>query len=136
VRAIAELHRVLRTGGTLVVTLDNPFNPAIAIRNALPDGFRRATRMAPFAVGATCEPRTLRLMLEHSHLVGFVVSQVGAVFHAPRALVVLGGDALDRFAGATARRRYISFWTAFEALSRLPTRLLTGHFVAALARKT
>ena len=130
--AVGELHRVLQTGGTLIVTLDNPMNPAIAVRNAVPDSFRRATHLSPFVVGATCGPARLRSMLERA---GFEVAQVDAVFHAPRVMVVLGGHAIDRFAGPAARKRYTRFWTAFEALSRLPTRFVTGHFVAVLARK-
>jgi SAM-dependent methyltransferase len=130
--AMEELHRVLRRHGTLIVTLDNPLNPIIAVRNALPDGFRRATGMVPFAVGATCGPRELRVMLERA---GFEVNEVGAIFHAPRALVVLGGHAIDRFDSSAARRRYTRFWTAFESLGKLPSRFFTGHFVAALASK-
>jgi SAM-dependent methyltransferase len=131
--ALTELHRVLRSGGRLIVTLDNPFNPAVALRNVLPPGFLRRSGLAPFAVGATCGPRRLRAMLEDAH---FKVNRLGAVFHAPRVLVVLGGHALDRFAGPSAQLSYARFWTAFEALDRLPTRFLTGHFVAALAHRT
>lgn len=130
--ALKELHRVMRTGGTLLVTLDNPRNPVIAIRNALPERLRAASRMVPFAVGATCGPRQLRALLQQT---GFEVLRMGAVFHCPRVLVVLGGHVIDRFGDATAKRRYAKFWTAFEGLGKLPTRFLTGHFVAALARK-
>ena len=57
--AFGELHRVLRPGGSLLVTLDNPRNPVIALRNALPARLRVASRMVPFSVGATCGPRRL-----------------------------------------------------------------------------
>ena len=130
--ALRELHRVLRSGGTLLVTLDNPLNPVVAIRNALPERLRAASGMVPFAVGATCGPRRLSALLQQA---GFEVSRVGAVFHCPRALVVLVGHPIDDHGGATTKRRYVRLWTAFERLASLPTRFLTGYFVAALAHK-
>jgi SAM-dependent methyltransferase len=130
--ALEELHRVLRRGGRLLVTFDNPLNPVIAVRNALPERLRAATRMVPFAVGATCGPRRLRALLEQT---GFDVSRVGTVFHCPRLLVVLAGHLIDRHGGATTRRGYVRLWTGFERLASLPTRFLTGYFVAALAHK-
>ncbi len=36
VSALAELYRVLRSGGRLLLTLDNLANPVVALRNALP----------------------------------------------------------------------------------------------------
>ena len=35
-RAVAEIHRVLAPRGLFILTLDNPANPAVALRNALP----------------------------------------------------------------------------------------------------
>jgi SAM-dependent methyltransferase len=128
--ALHEIHRVTRRGGRLLVTFDNPANPVIAIRNALPERLRLASGMVPFAVGATCGPRRLRGLLEET---GFDVVKLGAVFHCPRLLVVLGGHLVDRHGSATVRQRYVRLWSAFESLGALPTRFLTGYFVAALA---
>jgi len=130
--ALNELHRVMRSGGTLLVTLDNPLNPVVAIRNMLPERFRAASGLVPFSVGATCGPRRLRAMLQQT---GFEVTRLGATFHCPRVLVVLGGHFIDRRCGPAGKRRYVRLWTAFEVLASLPTRFITGHFVAALARK-
>ena len=130
--ALGELHRVLRPGGDLIVTLDNPCNPVVAIRNALPESLRSASRLVPFAVGATCGPGRLRALLEQT---GFEVVARTAVFHCPRALVVLGGRLIDRHCSPATRHRYVRLFTAFEGLGKLPTRYLTGYFVAALAHK-
>lgn len=130
--ALAELNRVMRKGGTLLVTLDNPTNPVVALRNALPERLRAVSRLVPFAVGATCESRQLRELLEQA---GFDVTRMGAVFHCPRVLVVLAGHLVDRHENAAHRQKFVRLWSAFEKLASLPTRFLTGYFVAALARK-
>ncbi len=127
--AVRELHRVIRSGGHLLITLDNPVNPIVGFRNMLPDRLRRG--LFPYALGATLGPRRLRLLLEQS---GFDVLKAGAVFHSPRVLVVLGGRLVDR-RRATTKRRYADVWRSFEWLGALPTRYLTGHFVAVLARR-
>lgn len=130
--ALAELYRVLRPGGTLLITLDNAVNPVIAIRNALPERVRAATHLVPYAVGATTGPAGLRQLLERC---GFTVRTQSAVVHCPRLLAVLAGRLVDRHGGPVVRRRYTQVCTAFESLAALPTRYLTGHFVAALAVK-
>jgi SAM-dependent methyltransferase len=130
--ALVELHRVLRPGGTLLVTLDNPLNPVVAVRNALPERVRAATRLVPFAVGATYGQGGLGHLLEQT---GFEVKRRNAVLHCPRVIVVLGGDFVDRHGGPATKRRYVRLFTAFEGLAKLPSRRITGHFVAALALK-
>jgi SAM-dependent methyltransferase len=129
--AVRELHRVVRPGGHLLITLDNPLNPVVGLRNALPRSLHASTRLVPYSVGATLGPRRLRTVLRES---GFEVLRSDAVFHSPRMLVVLTGRVVDRL-GPVARRRFVRFWSTFEWLGHLPTRYLTGYFVAALARK-
>ena len=46
-RALGELRRVLRPAGRLVLTLDNPANPLIRLRNALPPDVARTNRTGP-----------------------------------------------------------------------------------------
>ena len=125
--AIAELAAALRPGGTLLITLDNPLNPLVALRNRIPRLLRRLGAI-PYDVGRTVGPRSLRRLLEAN---GLVVVRTGAMMHVPRpfAILVLW---LARVGGESFVVRPL---VGCERLDVLPTRYLTGQFVAALAVK-
>lgn len=132
ITSLRELHRVLRVGGQLLLTLDNPANPAIAVRNVLP--FRLVNRLGivPYFVGSTCGPRSLRRNLEQ---VGFQVLEVVSVMHSPRVLMVFLARILGSCAPLATQIRFLRLLMAMERLAELPTRFLTGHFVAARSMK-
>jgi SAM-dependent methyltransferase len=129
---LAELMRVLRPGGRLLVTVDNRTNPLVALRNSLPAGVRARTPLFPYPVGATCGARRLRRLLEET---GFEVAELTTIVHCPRVLAVAGGQLVDRRCHDGGKRRYARWLVRFEALEALPTRWVTGHFAAALALK-
>lgn len=126
-----EIYATLRPGGRLILTLDNLANPKIRLRNALPWSLLRRTGLVPYFVGASLGPRRLRRELAE---VGFEIEEVTAIMHCPRVLAVWVSR-LPLLAGPTARRRFLRLLSGFEILSRLPSRFLTGHFVAVLARR-
>ena len=129
--ALAEIHRVLDDGGELLLTLDNLMNPLVAIRSVLPRRLLFALRLVPYRVGATCGPVRLRRLLEDA---GFRVASLGAAMHCPRLPAVWLGNLLDRSAGGEATRdRFLDALIGCERLERLPTRYLTGYFLAARA---
>ena len=132
VQSLGECHRVLRSGGRLLITLDNLVNPVIALRNALP--FRLLTRLGlvPYYVGATFGPRRLRRTLQE---LGFEVLEVGTVMHCPRVFAVAIASILKRYGTARTQERFLHTLLGFERLSKLPTRFLTAHFVAVRAIK-
>lgn len=129
-RGLDELARVLAPGGWLVLTLDNPRNPLVALRNALPLGWLRAVGLVPYYVGATLGPREVVAALERA---GLEVLALDAVLHVPRAPAVGAASLLGRTDVGAVRRAFLAAAGAFEVLSRLPTRFFTGHYVAALA---
>ena len=128
--SLSELHRVLRPGGDLLLTLDNPVNPAVRLRNALPFGLLNRIGLVPCAVGVTCRPGRLSEMLQRA---GFQVLEITATVHCPRLAVVL----LARFLSSRKRRRLLSAVMRFERCSAWPTRFITGYFTAvhALTRR-
>lgn len=126
VTGVNELARVLAPGGHLVITLDNAWNPLVALRNALPYRSLNRLGLVPYFVGVTCGPARLRATLEQA---GFTVTEMSAVMHFPRVVArVLGLGRCGRRRLATRRALQL-----FESFSRLPTRYLTGQFVAAKA---
>ncbi len=129
---LAEVHRVLRRGGVLVLTLDNPGSPFVAVRNALPDTLRAASRIVPYYVGATYGRRHLRQVLDE---VGFRVVDAGAIVHCPRVAAVAAGEVFERYAGRRTQAAFLRLLAGFEGLAGWPTRYLTGHFVAMRAVK-
>jgi len=131
--SLRELHRVIRSRGLLIVTLDNRVNPVIALRNALPFPVLRRTGLVPYYVGPTYGPRGLRRALEGA---GFRVRELTAVLHCPRALFVRRAGRLDREGSRRSQRAFLRTAGGFERLERFPTRFVSGYFVAALAERS
>lgn len=141
--ALRELERVLEPGGRLVVTLDNPANPVIALMKALPRDwlnrlwFRHARGAAsigltPYYVGATLSERELQGALSR---LGFQVEASTTVVHCPRPLAAVVAARLERGSTRATQERFADALMRFEGLSRYPTRVLTGYFTAVVARR-
>lgn len=130
-RGLAGLARILEPGGTLILTLDNPQNPVVWLRNRLPFRLLHRLKLVPYYVGKTYSWRQARDELER---LGLQVDCIAAVVHVPRApaiwLAILAGW-LDWPAAGSLGRFYLSF----ERLQHWPTRFFTGYYVAIRARK-
>jgi ubiquinone/menaquinone biosynthesis C-methylase UbiE len=130
--SLSEMHRVLRRGGQITLTMDNPTNPLVALRNGLPFRFLNRLGITPYYVGATCTAGELRRLLERT---GFAVQDETTVMHCPRVLAVALAWLFDKFAHSSLHRCFLRGLLSFECLRRLPTARLTGHFVAVRATK-
>jgi SAM-dependent methyltransferase len=132
INSLREFHRVLRKGGRLILTLDNLINPVISLRAVLPFSLLKRTGIVSYYFGVTAGPRYLRRVLG---LTGFEIINTDAVMHCPRALAVALAHSLERKAGPNVQRFFLRALMGFEHLSILPTRFLTGYFVAVNAVK-
>lgn len=133
VNSLVELCRVLRTGGELLLSLDNLANPAIALRNVLPRRLVRRMRIfVPYDVGATCTPGLMQRLLTET---GFDILDVRAVMHHPSLIAVAAARLLQHHGSHQMQQRYLDVLASLERLSQWPTRFVTGHYVAARARK-
>lgn len=130
--ALRGLHRTMKSGARLVITMDNLRHPGVALRNALPHRALRRLGLVDYPAGATVGPRGLARMLLDAR---FEVIESAAILHCPRALAVRRARTVERGESSTARARLLRRLARWEALGRLPTRYLTGHYVAMLARK-
>ena len=129
-RGLREIRRVLRRGGSLIVTLDNASNPMVAIRNALPSGLLRRAGLVPYPTGATCRPGELCGLVER---VGLDVDDADAIMHVPRLAVRAAGRVVS---GDAARAdRLVSALLEAEPPRRLPFRTLSGQFAAVRATR-
>jgi len=122
-RSLEEIHRLLAPGGRLLLTLDNPRNPLIRARNALPDRWARRTGLVPFTVGHTVGEAAGCGLLTAA---GFRVEHTEHLLHAPH---VIG----TRPARWRWYERHVLPQTDRLSVTRLAP--FTGHFVAFLASR-
>ena len=132
VRSLAEVALVLKPGGRLLLTMDNPMHPLVGLRNLWPGPWRRVG-MVPYDVGVTFRAGVMERLLREA---GLEVEHSTTILHAPRVLLVPLCGWLSRWRGwRKPPGSWLRMLRAFEKLSLLPTRQLTGHFVAIVARR-
>ena len=129
--AMAEVYRILRPGGMLILTMDNPSNPILAVRNSLPFSIVHRAGLVPYPVGRTHGARSMCRLTEEA---GFDIVDRTSVMHAPRLLAIQALRLADS-EGRKSQMRVARTLMAFERLERLPSRFFTGHFIAIQAIK-
>ena len=120
---IKELVRVLRPGGVLVITLDNPCNLTEPIFR-----FWLSLGRGPYFIGKTLSSRKLQQVMRDE---GLEVTHSTAIIHNPRFFAKAGMRLLRRIRPPHYEAMAEGTIRAHDALEHLPTRFLTGQFVAA-----
>jgi SAM-dependent methyltransferase len=124
---LAELRRILAPGGVLAITFDNPHNPVVWLRNILPFRWLNRMGLVPYYVGAT-----YRRGEAQSHLtaLGFKVTHVTAIAHAPRIAAMWLIRFVEWLKWPAAQRAVLNLMRTADLLERLPTRFITGYYIA------
>jgi SAM-dependent methyltransferase len=132
VRALNELFRIIRTGGTLIITLDNKahltYPPYFIIRLWMKLG------LAPYFIGKTLSLKELVYALSES---GFAIKETTAIFHYPHPDVLTRG--LETFLSWIGKGKLDSTikksLVLLDRLEHKKTRYLTGRYIAVKAVK-
>jgi SAM-dependent methyltransferase len=130
--ALREAARILAPGGTLIITLDNPHNLLVWLRNALPFSWLNRVGLVPYFVGATYRRREAR---DNLAAVGLEVVEETAVLHVPRAPAIWSVHVAEMLGGGVLLDALDRLFQGCEALARWPTRFWTGYYLAYRARK-
>lgn len=129
-QSIREMARVLGEKGTLILTMDNPRNPMVGLRNLLPQKALRQTGLVPYFMGKTLSMREMVQVVEDA---GLQVAERRYTQHVPR---VLGLHLCRILAGSRSLSDALpSAMLGWEALAARPTASWTGYYSAVLAVK-
>jgi SAM-dependent methyltransferase len=127
-----QLFAVLKPGGLLLVTLDNPANPVVRFRNAIPWPLLKRLGVVPYPTGATLGAREFRKLLERT---GFEVSAPDTLLHVPRSVAILIARLLSHLPGSAPANLFCRCARMFDVLGKLPSAHFTAYYTAFQAQR-
>lgn len=130
--SLGELWRVMRPGGTLVLTIDNRSNPLIALRNSLPYTFLRKLGLVSYPVGQTL---SFRGAYSRVKATGFAVCECIGIMLAPRVLAIPLVEVAARHGTRPMRDGLTNALMRMERLQENFVARGLAHFVAIRALK-
>ena len=102
------------------MTLDNPANPVVRFRNAMPWRVLKRLGLVPYPTGATMKAEEFQKLLERT---GFQVSAATTLLHVPRSAAVLMARLLSHLPGSGPSSWFSKCARMFEALGSSVVRL-------------
>ena len=126
--ALAELARCLTPGGVLVVTFDNPHNPLVRLRNALPFRWLSAAKLVPYFVGATYAKADIA---REAAALGLQVTHLSAIVHVPRAPAIWMAALWERRGVRRVVPVLLRAFRTFDWMESTPWRFRSGYYLAA-----
>jgi SAM-dependent methyltransferase len=132
ITSLKELYRILKPHGRLIISLDNPSNPVIRLRNALPYKILKSIGIIPYYMGVTLSKTELIRAMEGQ---GFKIKESSVIVHCPRFFAIWTGFLVNRLGSKTINKCFLKILDIFEYLENLPSKYLTGYFVCVEATK-
>ena len=126
-KSLRSMALLLKPGGHLIWTMDNPSNPLIRIRNALSSRFGTIGDLLPYRMGKTWN---LRQMTSEISCLGLEVRHTASIMHCPRLLVIPILKHLEKKRKVDYGGRLLKKLQALEKLESLPTRRVSSHYSA------
>lgn len=130
--SLGSLVRVLRPGGHLVWTMDNPSNPIVSARNTLTRHFGTIGSLVPYQMGITWG---LQKMVRKTSSLGLDVKNTAHFMHCPRILVIQALKYLTKIRKKPTGRLALRTLQIMEKIGNLPTNPITAHYSAVHAIK-
>ena len=130
--ALDQLFSALKPGGLLLVTLDNPANPVVRLRNAMPWRVLKRLGLVPYPTGATLAAEEFQELLERA---GFQVLAATTLLHVPRSPAILMARLLSHLPGSGPSSLFSKCAGVFEALRHLRSAPFTGYYTAFQAQR-
>jgi len=130
VRGLSEFSRILRPGGILILTLDNPANIFVWLRNRLPFRWLRRAGVIPYFMGATLSAKRARAALSDA---GLIVTHQTGIVHAPRLPAIWLARLLAPHRQLSASLRRVL--ALCERAECWPTHNHTGYYIALRAKR-
>ncbi len=123
--ALGAMARILRPGGHLIWTMDNPRNPIVSLRNVLTSRFGTIGSLVPYQMGKTWN---LRKMVKVTRSLGLDVQDTASIMHCPRVLAIQFLKYLKMLNKNASGKFTFKMLRAMEHMELLPTRSITAHY--------
>ena len=125
--SLDEITRVLRPGGVLLLTLDNPWNPLYHVLR-----WMSHRGWMPFELGETASLESLERMLKDR---GLRIQNTAYLIHNPRGISTVLFLSLRKLLGKVGDFPIRTLLSGFALLGKLPSGAITGCFLAVSAVK-